>query len=66
MKKLILLNLVVSTILFASNGKTLFMNNCVSCHIIKKGWQLNSKEKANMLAPTAFGITKHTFFICAN
>jgi cytochrome c5 len=64
--KLKLLLLLLATSLFAQNGEEIFNTNCKSCHIMKKGWQLTSADKAKLKAPTAFGITKHVRDIFKN
>ncbi|MEA2018293.1 MAG: c-type cytochrome [Campylobacterota bacterium] len=64
--KIILAILIMATSLFASNGKEIFDKNCISCHIMKMGWQVTPKEKMNMNGPTAFGITKHVKDVFSN
>lgn len=46
--------LILMSSLFAQNAEELFENNCVSCHIMKRGWEI--KNKNEMIAPTAFAI----------
>ena len=65
--RILLILLLITSSLFADeipqergqNGEDIFKNNCISCHMMKMGWKLTEKEKSTLLAPTAFGITKH-------
>ena len=56
MKKIILLGLVSGT-LFASSGEDVFKEKCATCHLLKKGWQIEMKSE--LLAPTAYGVAKN-------
>jgi len=64
--KILLGTLLITTSLFAQNGQEIFQDQCVSCHIMKKGWQITDKEKMTMQAPPAFGITKHVRDVFSN
>lgn len=56
MKKTILFTLLASS-LFGSSGEAIFKEKCISCHLLKKGWQIEMKSE--LLAPTAFGVAKN-------
>ena len=60
MKRVIFGILISIGWVYGQTGKEIFDTNCLSCHIMKKGRELTSIEKNRLLAPTAFGITKHT------
>ena len=57
--KLLLTSLLITSSLFAQNGAMIFENKCMVCHILKMEWQLREREKSALIAPTAYGITKH-------
>jgi mono/diheme cytochrome c family protein len=59
MKKIVLSLIIVSISLLAG-PKELFNANCQSCHILKKGKLLSEEERQSLVAPPAYGVSKHT------
>jgi hypothetical protein len=59
MKKIVFLFSFVVYV-FSANEAILFQKYCVSCHILKKGKLLSNEERQSLVAPPAYGVSKHT------
>jgi hypothetical protein len=66
MKKITFLLFCIVYVFGKNTPDVLFQKYCISCHILKKGKLLSKKDKQTLVAPPAYGISKHTKEIYKN